>query len=57
LNTTPEEAVLRMRKRERRKLVRRQYGLSIGAAWVITVPATATLAIVLYAVMVAAAGI
>lgn len=57
LNTTPEQAVLRTRKRERRKLVRRQYGLSIGAAWVITVPATATIAIVLYAVMVAAAGV
>jgi inorganic phosphate transporter, PiT family len=57
LNATPEEALLRTRKRERRKLVRRQYGLSIGAAWVITVPATATIAVILYALMVAASGV
>jgi PiT family inorganic phosphate transporter len=57
LNNTPEEAVLRTTKRERRKLVRRQYGLSIGAAWVITVPATATIAIILFALMVAASGV
>lgn len=57
LNNTPEEALSRTRKRERRKLVRRQYGLSIAAAWVITVPATATLAVILYAMMAAAAGV
>lgn len=57
LNNTPQEAVARTEKRERRKLVRRQYGLSIGAAWVITVPATATLAILLYAILSAASGV
>jgi PiT family inorganic phosphate transporter len=57
LNVTPEEAVLRTRKRERRRLVRRQYGLSIGAAWLITVPATATIAIILFSVMAAASGV
>ncbi len=56
LNETPEEAVARSRKRERRKLVRRQYGASIGAAWLITVPATATIAVVLYAILSAASG-
>ena len=56
LNETPEQAVARSRKRERRKLVRRQYGISIGAAWVITVPATATIAILLYAILSAASG-
>lgn len=57
LNNTPEQAVSRTRKRDRRKLVRRQYALSIGAAWVITVPATATLAVILYAIMAAASGV
>lgn len=57
LNDTPEEAVSRTRIRDRRKLVRRQYGVSIGAAWVITVPATATIAIILYAILTAASGI
>ena len=57
LNDTPAEAIARTEKRERRKLVRRQYALSIGAAWVITVPATATLAILLYAILAAASGV
>ena len=57
LNLTPQEALSRTRKRDRRKLVRRQYALSIGAAWVITVPATATIAIILYAILAAAAGV
>lgn len=56
LNLTPEQAVSRTLKRDRRKLVRRQYALSIGAAWVITVPATATIAVVLYAILSAASG-
>ncbi|MCB1503050.1 MAG: inorganic phosphate transporter [Bauldia sp.] len=57
LNETPEQAVSRTKQRERRKLVRRQYALSIGAAWVITVPATAALAVALYAILSAAAGV
>jgi PiT family inorganic phosphate transporter len=56
LNETPDQALARSRKRERRKLVRRQYGASIGAAWVITVPATATIAVLLYAILSAASG-
>lgn len=55
LNATPEAALLQVKKREKRKLVRRQYALTIAAAWVVTVPATAILAIVLYAIMSAAA--
>lgn len=57
LNATAEETALRASKRERRKLVRRQYGLAIGAAWVITVPATAILSAILYLVMSYAAGV
>lgn len=57
LNATPEEAVKRTSKRERRKLVRRQYGLAIGGAWIITVPATAVLSAVLFKVMSYAAGV
>ncbi len=44
LNPTPEKAVKRYRKRQKRRLVRRQHLLGIVAAWVITVPATALLA-------------
>lgn len=57
LNTTPQEALVESGKRDRRKLVRRQYGLAIGGAWVITVPATALLAMVLYKTMAYAAGV
>ncbi|HEV7415894.1 MAG TPA: anion permease, partial [Tianweitania sediminis] len=39
LNKTPEEAVENYQKREKRRLVRRQHVIGIGAAWVITVPA------------------
>jgi len=53
LNKTPEQALINYRKRERRKLVRRQHVLGIVAAWVISVPATAMLAGVFYAVMAA----
>ncbi len=56
LNQTPEEAVARMQKRERRRLVRRRYMLTIAAAWVITVPASALLAAALYALMMLAQG-
>lgn len=51
LNETPEMALLNYQKRERRRLVRRQHVLGIVAAWVITVPASAVLAAVLYRVM------
>lgn len=51
LNETPEEAVANYNKRERRRLVRRQHVLGIAAAWVITVPASAALAAVVYAVL------
>jgi len=56
LNETPEMALLNYQKRERRRLVRRQHVLGIGAAWVITVPASALLAAVLYRVMWAIGG-
>lgn len=44
LNKTAEEAVANYQKRRRRYLVRRQHVLSIGAAWIITVPASALIA-------------
>jgi PiT family inorganic phosphate transporter len=44
------------RKRERRRLVRRQHAIGIAAAWVITVPAAGLLAALLYWVMRAMAG-
>lgn len=51
LNVTPEEALAKARKRERRRLVRRQNVLSIAAAWIVTVPAAATLSAALYFVL------
>jgi inorganic phosphate transporter, PiT family len=56
LNKTAEDALVNARKREKRRLVRRQHVVGIAAAWVITVPAAATLAGVLYLVMNAFAG-
>jgi inorganic phosphate transporter, PiT family len=56
LNKTPEEALVNARKREKRRLVRRKHVAGIVAAWVITVPAAATLAGVLYLVIDAFAG-
>jgi PiT family inorganic phosphate transporter len=56
LNKTPEQALINYQKRERRRLVRRQHVVGIAAAWVISVPATAMLAGVFYAVMAAFAG-
>lgn len=48
LNATPEDALSKERKSERRKLVRRQHVTGIAAAWVITVPASAVLAALLF---------
>ena len=49
LNLTATDAFKNVNIRLRRKLVRRQFVLSIGSAWVITVPASASLAgILLY---------
>ncbi|MET3924797.1 inorganic phosphate transporter [Devosia sp. 2618] len=51
LNATPEAALSKERKTDRRKLVRRQHVTSIAAAWVITVPASALLAAALFWVL------
>lgn len=51
LNRTAEEAFRSRRVRSARRLVRRRYALSIAAAWVITVPASALLAALVYAVL------
>lgn len=56
LNKTPQEALKNFQKRERRRLVRRRHVAGIAAAWVITVPAAATLAGAFYALMRAFAG-
>lgn len=51
LNTTAEDAFNSRNARNRRLLVRRSFAWSIAAAWVITVPATALLAAIVYAVL------
>ncbi|MGY6644303.1 MAG: inorganic phosphate transporter [Salinarimonas sp.] len=51
LHKTPEEAIAKAQKRERRRLVRRQHALGIATAWIVTVPAAATLAALLYLLM------
>jgi PiT family inorganic phosphate transporter len=51
LNKTPEEALGNFQKREKRRLVRRQHVIGIGAAWVITVPAAGLLSALLYLLM------
>ena len=51
LNKTPEEAVANFQRRQRRYLVRRQHAFSIGAAWVVTVPAAGAMAAVIYWLM------
>jgi len=48
LNDSPEKAVKKFEKHQKRRLVRRQHLLGIGAAWVITVPATAAVAALIY---------
>src|SRR5690606_31678261 len=57
LNKTPQEAIANFQKRQRRYLVRRQHALSIAAAWVITVPASALLAALIYWAMILLFGI
>ncbi len=51
LNATAEEAFASRNIRNSRMLVRRRYVFSIAAAWVITVPASAALAALFYAVL------
>ena len=48
LNNTAEEAFKGINIRIRRKLVRRQFVFSITSAWIITVPASALLAAILF---------
>ena len=48
VDPTTEKGLKRERKTERRRLVRRRHIWSIGAAWVITVPAAGLLAALLF---------
>ncbi|MEK9935611.1 MAG: inorganic phosphate transporter [Rhodobiaceae bacterium] len=48
INSTALEAFQNVNIRLRRKLVRRRFVLSIGAAWIITVPASAVLAALIF---------
>ena len=50
-NQTAEQAVAQLKARDKRRLVRRQHAWAIGAAWLITVPASALVAALLYGVM------
>jgi len=51
LNATSADAFASSASRKKRRLVRRKFVLSIAAAWVITVPASAILAGTIYAVL------
>lgn len=51
LNETAEDAFRNSSARKKRRLVRRRFVLSIAAAWVITVPASALLAATIYFVL------
>lgn len=51
LNATAEDAFNSRNVRKNRRLVRRRYVFSIAAAWVITVPASAVLAALIYSVL------
>ncbi len=51
LNDTAEDAFKSRSIRSNRRLVRRQFVYTIAAAWVITVPASALLAAIIYAVL------
>jgi PiT family inorganic phosphate transporter len=48
LNAVPDRPLVAPEERRRRKLVRRSHVMTILAAWVITVPATAGLSMVLF---------
>ena len=50
-NQTAEDAVAKLKGRDKRRLVRRQHALAIGAAWVVTVPASAIVSALLYLLM------
>ena len=51
LNATSAEAFASKSVRRKRRLVRRRFVLSIAAAWVITVPASAMLAATIYGLL------
>lgn len=51
LNDRPEQALARERRNERRYLVRRLKLAQIGAAWLVTLPASALLAALVYKVL------
>jgi len=51
LNATAEDAFASKSNRRKRRLVRRKFVLSIAAAWVITVPASALLAASIYGLL------
>ncbi len=51
LNATSEDAFATPSQRRKRYLVRRRFVMSIAAAWVITVPASAALAATIYALL------
>jgi PiT family inorganic phosphate transporter len=51
LNATAEDAFATKVNRRKRRLVRRKFVLSIAAAWVITVPASALLAATIYGLL------
>lgn len=50
-NRTAEEAVAKLKGRDKRRLVRRQHAFAIAAAWIITVPASALVSGLLYTLM------
>ena len=56
LNDRPEQALARERRSERRYLVRRLKVAQIGAAWLITLPASAVLAAIGYRILFAITG-
>lgn len=56
-NRTAQQAVDRLKGRDKRRLVRRQHVLTIVAAWIITVPASALVSGLLYALMRLLAGV
>lgn len=47
----PQEDIIPADERSRRKLVRRLHVLTIGAAWVVTVPASALLSVILFLIL------